>query len=544
MHELISVGVLPLKTLFSDAYHFRLPYFQRAYAWQTEQVGRLLSDITGAMRAGDGKRGYFLGKLMVAQKKGRPETALVDGHQRIMSLTLLFAVLRDLESNPALHGRLNGFIRGQDVRLSPQETIAAFCERFVQAPGATSVEPDQDFDALSETERNLIENRNYLRTELTNSEFTPEVRHALIDYLAERCCVIVVSVEDEDEAWAMLKTEEETRVIFSPTDRAKFNLLSIVPAAERAECQAVWEGCETLLGATDMYALLEHLRTLKRRKQSGKPVEVEIAESYKLNVAGAGSAFLKAHLRPAAEHLAAFRHQQTSPSNLGEFTQRMSWIDPHIWVPAALLWLERPRDKEETQLFFKRLERLVWMMRIAAFDPTKKHNRMLHLLGEIDRGIPVAKMRELEVTPEMRKAALGNLRSHTFDAKKKFYQQVLRRVSVVLGEDPGPINADSLTIEHVLPTSFSARGSWRVNFPSPESVGKYAHRLGNLTFLSSDENQRAATLSWEAKKPILAASKWRLSQRLAQSQDWTPAGILERTEELIGILFKDWEIKL
>lgn len=199
MHELISVQVIPLKDLFSDAFHFRLPYFQRAYAWQTGEVGRLLSDITEAMRAG--QRGYLLGKLVVAKKKGQPETALVDGHQRVMSLTLLFAVLRDIESDPQVQERLHGFIRGADVRLSPQEAMAAISDRYVQAPGATAIEPEEDLALLSETERNIVENRNYLRAELTSAQYPPDVRRALVAFLAERCCVIVSSVEDEDEAW-------------------------------------------------------------------------------------------------------------------------------------------------------------------------------------------------------------------------------------------------------------------------------------------------------------------------------------------------------
>jgi hypothetical protein len=540
--EFISVGVVPLGELFSDAYQFRLPYFQRAYAWQTAEIGRLLSDITQAMRASEGQRGYFLGKLMVAKKPDRPETALVDGHQRVMSLTLLFAVLRDLESDPVRQSRLNSFIRGaDDVRLSPQDTMALSCERFVQTPGATSVEPDEDLDLLSETERNVIENRNYLRTELSGADYPPDVRQALIAYLSERCCVIVVSVEDEDEAWSFLRTEEETRVDFSKSDRAKFSLLAIVPAGERAACQKVWESCEALLGAADMHALLGHLRTLKRRRNTGKPIEIDLAEGYKFNTPGAGLSFLENQLRPAAERLARLRLSGDGPQPPGP-AERLKWIDPQLWVPAALLWLEQTRDAEETEVFFRKLERLIWMMKIAGFDPTKQSNRILSLLAEIERGGSPLRMRELDVTNAMRDAASSNLRSPTFDAKH-YSGRVLRRISFVLGQDPGPIERTTLTIEHVLPRGFAPKSGWRKHFPSARAVRDYSHRLGNLTLLSPEDNQKADTIDWEDKRPILARSQYVLSQRLAEAESWTPARILERTEELIAILFKDWEIK-
>lgn len=541
MREFISVRVVPLADLFSDAYHFRLPYFQRAYAWQTSDVGRLLSDIVEAMRKDGGERGYFLGKLMVAKTPDASEAALVDGHQRLMSLTLLFSVLRDLESDPKLQGRLNGFVRGAEVRLAPQNVMAEFCERYVQSPGATATDPAMDLNTLSESERNIIENRNALRAELSSSDYSPEFRRALVGYLADRCCVIVSSLEDEDEAWSVLRTEEETRVDFSKSDRAKFSLLAIVPADERVDAQKVWESCESLLGAADMHALLGHIRLLKRRRLSGKPVEIDIAEGFRFNAPGAGLRFLEHEMKPAAERFAMLRRTGESP--VATLADRCAWVDPQLWVPAALLWLQGKRDPEETLFFFKRLERLVWMMRIAGFDPTKQHTRILHLAGEIDRGTPASRMQELEITARLRDAAVFNLRSASFDAKH-YASRVLRRISITLGQDPGPVDRDTVTVEHILPRGFSTKSGWRTHFPSRDAVHNYSHRLGNLTFLAPQCNQKADTLDWEEKRPILANSAFLLSKHAAAGSDWTPNRILERSEALIGVLLKDWDIRL
>jgi len=540
----ISVSVVVLKDLFSDAFHFRLPYFQRAYAWQTEQVGRLLSDIRGAMQANGNGRGYFLGKVMVAKRPDRPDTALVDGHQRIMTLTLLFAVLRDLESDPKLHAQLDGFIRGHDVRLSPQDLLAQTVARFVQAPGGTSLEPDSEDDEMSETERNVIENRNYLRSELSSAEYTPQVRRALTEFLAEKCCVIVSAVEDEEEAWSYLRIEEDTRVGFREADRAKYSLLSIVPPKDRPASQKIWEQCEALLGADDLYALLGHLRTLKRRRNSGKPVESDIAESYTFNEPGCGLSFLETQLLPAAERLAGLRQPgDRRLESARHHAEHLSWIDPQLWVPAALLWLERAEKPAEQTAFFKRLERLVWMMKIAGYDPTRQYGRIVQLLGEIGRGLGVSRMSELEISPALREAALANLRSISFDAKH-YSARVLRRISIALGEDPGPIDRSSLTIEHILPRSFAPKSGWKKHFPSRNAVKLYSHRLGNLTFLSPADNQKAATLDWAEKRPILAKSPLLLSRRVAEATDWTPDQILGRTDKLIRALFEAWDLKI
>lgn len=539
VHDRISVKVVQLKTLFSDAYAFKLPYFQRAYAWQTAAVGRLLSDIMEAMRDGGGERGYFLGKLMVAQQNGSPETGLVDGHQRVMSLTILFAVLRDLESDPRRQELLAGFIRGKDLRLTPQDAMAESCARFIQAPGATAVAPEEDIERFSETERNIIENRDYLRAELSSSDFDPTVRRALVDYLAEKCCVIVCSVDDVEDAWSFLKIEEETRVDFSKADRAKFSLFAIVPAEERAACQDVWSTAEALIGAADLHALLEHLRTLKRRKHTGKPVEIDIAEIFTFNKPGAGLAFLRAQLLPAAERLAQLRRGDDRA--IAPYVERMSWIDDQLWVPAALLWYQKPRKPAQTERFFWRLDRLVWLMKVAGYDPTKQHNRIILLLRELDRSDDGAALPALDIPAQLREAARENLRSQSFDAKH-YCGKVLRRMSLALGQDPGPIERTTLTLEHVLPKSYSSKSAWKDVFPSAASVRSYAHRLGNLALLPPGDNQSADTLDWQKKRPILARSGLVFTRQMAEAPDWTPARILERSEALIALLFREWDL--
>jgi hypothetical protein len=540
VHDRISVKVVQLKKLFSDGYAFKLPYFQRAYAWQTAAVGRLLSDVTDSMREDAGRKGYFLGKLMVAQKDGSPDAALVDGHQRIMSLTILFAVLRDLESDPKRQELLAGLIRGTGLRLTPQESMAASCERFIQAPGATAIDPDDEIDRFSETERNIIENRDYLRAELSSSEYGPSVRRALVEFLVEKCCVVVASVEDVEEAWSLLKIEEETRVDFSKADRAKFSLFAIVPAEERVACQQAWSAAEAMAGPTDMYGLLGHLRTLKRRKHTGKPVEIDIAELYTFNKPGAGLEFLSKHLLPAAERLAHVRRGGTPAIKV--YVERMSWVDDQCWVPAALLWFQKPRKAAQTENFFRRLDRLVWIMKIVGFDATKQHNRIIALLREIDRSDDGASLPALDISGPLRDSARESLRSPRFDSKP-CCGKVLRRLSVAMGQDPGPIERNTLTLEHVLPKSYSPKSAWRDLYPTAVLARSYTHRLGNLALLPPGENQSADTLDWQKKRPILARSGLVFTRQMADAPSWTPARILERSEDLIALLFKEWDLK-
>lgn len=544
--DYISVKIVSVRELLSGAYVFHLPWFQRAYAWHTVEVGRLLSNLLEVLRSDQSPQRYFLGKLMLAKPDTSPDTALVDGHQRVMTLTLLFSVLRDLETDAEHQNNLHSFVANGQCHLRPHEVLSNFTYRYVQAPGATRIETDDALSALCDTQRNIIENRDYLRVELGQRDIDQTARRDLAKFIGDNCFIMICAVADEDEAWKILQIEEDTRLEFNETDRAKATILSIIPTQDRDVCAKHWEASHMLLGATDMHALLQHLRVLRLRRLSDKPVETDLARAYALDVMG--QQFMTGDLVPAAQIVARLRAgaigHRRDRSAIATHIAHMTWVDANHWIPAALNWLlRRDENAPDTATFFRLLERLVWMMRIAGVDPIKRQRHMLRLLGEIDKGGSPDTLHELTISRAMRDAALENLRAATFDTKH-YASRLLRRISVAMGQDPGPIHADHVTLEHILPRSSLPNSPWRGEFSSKKAVQAYAHRLGNLTFLTPTDNQAADTLDWNAKRRILSGSKFLMSKRAGTAKAWNAAQIEARSEDLIRILMQSWNIPL
>jgi len=74
---------------------FQVPHYQRDYAWTVDNLSELWSDIFSAWK---GNTEYFVGAV-VFNEENRRETAcweIVDGQQRLASLTVLLSVVRDL----------------------------------------------------------------------------------------------------------------------------------------------------------------------------------------------------------------------------------------------------------------------------------------------------------------------------------------------------------------------------------------------------------------------------------------------------------------
>ena len=87
-----------IREIFEGSYQFEIPDYQRPYAWTTEQAGELFDDLISAMqdaRVSGATSQYFLGSIVLIKNDREPKSSVVDGQQRLSTLTMLFAVLRE-----------------------------------------------------------------------------------------------------------------------------------------------------------------------------------------------------------------------------------------------------------------------------------------------------------------------------------------------------------------------------------------------------------------------------------------------------------------
>ena len=103
----ISAKELPLGKVFTPDFRFTIPSFQRAYIWKTENILQLVSDLDDACKSPGTP--YFLGSLILV-REGDNRYDVIDGQQRLVSLSIIIAVLRDLERDPDLMRQLDALL--------------------------------------------------------------------------------------------------------------------------------------------------------------------------------------------------------------------------------------------------------------------------------------------------------------------------------------------------------------------------------------------------------------------------------------------------
>ncbi|NLA43632.1 DUF262 domain-containing protein, partial [Candidatus Saccharibacteria bacterium] len=108
MLKKITGAEFPLAKIFSSEFDYHIPAYQRPYAWTEEESGTLFDDLYDFFRTEDDDN-YFLGSIVLIKEDNNPHSDVIDGQQRLTTLTILLAALAshfDGEVKDAFRGHL------------------------------------------------------------------------------------------------------------------------------------------------------------------------------------------------------------------------------------------------------------------------------------------------------------------------------------------------------------------------------------------------------------------------------------------------------
>ena len=181
----IEASEQPIQKVFSSDFDFFIPLYQRPYAWTTKEAGELLSDLLDNMgttkTSVEDTNPYFLGSVVLV-KGDLPNADVVDGQQRLTTLTILFAALRTLLT-PAeaaglttlLYETANPILGTKNrYRLTMRQQDADFFRAHVQDIGGMDKLKQINPAPLTNSRKNIRENALLFLREAEN--LSPEQR--------------------------------------------------------------------------------------------------------------------------------------------------------------------------------------------------------------------------------------------------------------------------------------------------------------------------------------------------------------------------------
>lgn len=554
----LTAGEFALRKIFSSDYEFTIPDYQRPYAWGKEQALQLLDDLEGALGR-DTDEPYFLGSIVLVKAGSDPRAEVIDGQQRLTTLSILFAVLRDLTENPKLAGELakvvvepGEIMAGTQAkpRLTLRKRDSKFFAEQVQVEGATEVLVLLD-DAHLKTDAQMAirDNTAALRERL--GSWPDDKRQRLAAMLGTRTFLVVVSTPDLNSAHRIFSVMNARGLDLTPADIFKSKVIGDISDQDAADYADKWEQEEVDLGRDAFSDLFGHVRMIFMKERASKVLLQEFDEQVLSKyLPGKGRAFVDEVLIPysdAYEHLLTQNYpDDVNWAPVNNWLRRLMQVDNDNWRAPAL-WALKHHGNDPAYLsdFLSRLERLAASMLLRRVYATPRGGRYSELLKQLDKG-DGSSAPAFELSPEERAETRDRLadRLYLVAPVRKY---VLLRLDDLLAKQPGvSYQHKMITVEHVLPQNPKDDSTWMRDFTDEQRL-HWTHRLGNLVLLNRAKNSEAQNYDFTKKKSNYFTSAhgsavFALTTQVLTVNEWTPEVVEHRQSELLVQLHKEWEL--
>lgn len=232
---------------------YRIPEYQRNYAWTATEITQLIADIHLAHAAQ--QPSYFLGNIVTTRTRG--EHDVVDGQQRLTTLVLLISYLRIALGRTADASLSIGHPLAFASRPTATVAIKRLSTATSQESALDALEGDIaiDEDNATENSRGPVQGlrTGYLAIQTTIEEQLPTSSgemNAFLDYLLNRVEMIRVVLPQGTDLNRYFEVMNTRGVQLEPTDIVRAKLMSAL-AADAEQMRAfrrVWDACAQMAG--------------------------------------------------------------------------------------------------------------------------------------------------------------------------------------------------------------------------------------------------------------------------------------------------------
>ncbi len=554
----IQAAERPVGDVFSDEFRFSIPRYQRPYAWTTEQAGEMFDDLllAGTSGAEADPEPYFLGSIVLVKAENDPQAEVVDGQQRLTTLTILLSALREhvsVEFAGSLDGRI--FQKGDPIkgtidqpRLTLRDRDHEFFEKHVQSRAGISSVGDLATDGLPDSRRNFVENARLFLRRLAALE--TDVCDRLARYVALHTYLVTVSTQDFESAYRIFTVLNERGLDLTHTDILKSEIIGQIPEQHQEQYTARWETEEEDLGRTDFADLFSHIRMVFAKTKARESILKEFRAEVVAKVPD-GRQLIDEVIVPLSDAFEIVtRVDYKSASGADGVNAILRWLnllDNTDWIPPAIRYVSLPNvSSVDLAKFLADLERLAASILIRRVDITRRVERYGRLLAAIEaKGDLYAEDSPLQLDATERSDTVDRLRAEIYTVTRvRLY--VLLRLDSALSSGGASYDHPIITVEHVLPQNPASDSAWRTLFSDDERA-YWVHRLANLVLLSRRKNSEASNYEFDVKKEKYFKTKsgtspFALTTQALGEATWTPSLLGQRQSQLVDALAKLWRL--
>jgi uncharacterized protein with ParB-like and HNH nuclease domain len=526
-----------------DGAKYSIEYYQREYKWETKQIAELLEDLEArffsSYEEGHERKQvreyapYFLGSVIINSEDGTD--FVIDGQQRLTSLTLLLIYLNNLQRESA-----NGEVAVDSLIFSEQFGERSF--NFDVSERTTCMEAlyrGEYFDASESPEsvRNLV--ARYADIEhLFPDTLKDGALLYFIDWLKEKVELVQITAYSDDDAYMIFETMNDRGLGLTPTDMLKGYLLAnISDLAGKEAANAVWK--QRLLdlselggeGAADFlktWVRAKYAQSIRERKKDASNADFEKIgtelhkwvrdENNRKNLIGLDKSadfdeFIRIKFDRFSKHYICLRRAASQMTPRLEDVYYNAYNDFTLQYPLLLAPL---RTEDDEDIVLRKLRLVsgyldIYIARRIVNFKTLSYSSLSYTMFNLVKEIRDLDVAELAV---VLKARLDDM-WETFDAVSNFYMHqqnrwrvhyLLARITHHIEDESGvPSDFDSYVsrqikkpyeVEHIWADKYERHTD---QFESEDAFHQYRNRIGGLLLLPRGFNQSYGDMPYAEK---------------------------------------------
>ncbi|MGW1074934.1 GmrSD restriction endonuclease domain-containing protein [Streptomyces sp. NPDC002537] len=567
------------ETLFADlmqgrAQQFQVPLYQRTYSWSEKQLAQLWNDIleqAELLEDGATVSTHFLGSVVLAPSPQNevtfPRWLVVDGQQRLTTLSLALAAIRDhiADGQPDEAERIdeeyliNKRKKGDDYfRLLPTQADRPQYATHIRSVHSEQVPGERVAAAYRFFRRRLVE---------ADNPASPQDVLRIEQAITSRLTLVAVTAERGDNVHRIFESLNNTGLKLSQADLLRNYLFMRLPTRGEHVYETHWLPLQASLSNDELEQLMWLQLVLdgddRVRRQDLYAAQQQRFESGRTGGAQT-EADIEAYIKELHRRSVHFRRvihpaEETSPLVRSHLSRLHDW-QAVVTYPALMLLLDRwergELDERETARAMSYIESFL-VRRMICRVPTNNLNRVFQSVpAQLPHDVPVADGVHQLLSAENRfwpddEELSEKIRTAPFYQYGRPNQRrlVLQRLEESY-EHPEPVNFGSaqLTIEHVMPQSPGEE--WMrmlqedvTGSESPEDLhARLQHTIGNLTL--TGVNSELSNHPFERKQGLLQGSHLEMNRNIAATERWGAREILARAGELADRAARLWPAPL
>lgn len=486
----------------TDAF-YNMPIYQRPYSWDKERVEQLWYDIVEAFRNNQNDptldSNYFLGSVVVVKKENGYE--VVDGQQRLTTLTILFCTLRDLglELLPKYKALINACIKDA---IEDKDRLILTTHSNNQANFEETVINGINFSALKKdiADNKFLQNAFYFKELIQNSqdptdEYFINDLNAFIDYFFNNVTLIRIVCFDEGFAIKLFSVLNDRGLDLTPADIIKAHLLQNLDEIRRNSFIEVWKRIETTAkhsGETVQSIFNLYLYYLKAENPR-KALQDELKEQFK----GLSPQQIILDIEKYALVLSEINND-TKDKDIS----LLRYVNHSIYWKTILATAIHTDYKQYNELKTI-LRKYFYQSWIAGGTLNRIKQTSFKILKAIKSGKDVSEIKTMVVDNLNKYESFEKFLDNENLYLINWHKAILLAVEYYEQDDREyiPITRE-LHTEHILPQEWNKEElNWKDYFDSSKAQ-RLLNSIGNLTLLSGTKNIRASNRNFIDKQEI------------------------------------------